>query len=125
MGDLKTDSGAGQQVTDRQLDRVCLAGLLAIGVLLPLIMEAIAGSLEVPRNDDWVYRRIAVDLAQTGVLAIHNISSIVVGHILILQPFIWVLGPGASAFTVAGIVFASAAVLSTYVLARQFLGPIR
>jgi Dolichyl-phosphate-mannose-protein mannosyltransferase len=113
------------RMTDWRSDRVLLAGLLSLGVVIPVALGYIAGSLEVPRNDDWVYRRIALELAQTGVLTLHNVTAMMVGHILAVQPLFWLSGLRLLAFSEAGIVYAVAAVLSTYVLARQFLAPRR
>ena len=88
-------------------------------------MGLVAGSLEIPRNDDWVYRRIAVEFAQTGVLALHSVTTMMVGQIVITQPFLWLLGPQPWAFVAAGVMFAIAAVVCSYVLARQFVPPLR
>ena len=114
-----------EQVAALRQDRVLLTGLLALGVGLPVVMGLVAGSLEIPRNDDWVYRRIALELAQTGVLALHSVTTMMVGQIVVAQPFLWLSGLQPWAFTAAGIVFATAAVVSSFVLARQFLPPVR
>src|SRR6266576_1401233 len=55
-----------------------LVGLLLLGVVLPVVVGAIAGSLEIPRNDDWSYRRIALELARTGRLAVIPVLLLVV-----------------------------------------------
>jgi hypothetical protein len=106
-------------------DRALISGLLGFGVALPVVMGFMAGSQEIPRLDDWVYRRIALELALTGVLSLHNVTTMMIGHVVLAQPFLWLSGLQPSAFVVAGIVFAVAAVLSSYVLARQFLAPER
>lgn len=101
-----------------------IAGLLVVGVLLPLVVSAVAGTLEIPRNDDWSYRRMSTELAKTGTLALDGISStFIVGQILIAQPLLWLSGAGPTAFTVAGVLFATAGMLGAYVLARRFLRP--
>jgi 4-amino-4-deoxy-L-arabinose transferase-like glycosyltransferase len=102
-----------------------LAGLLALGVALPAVVGFLAGTLELPRNDDWVYRRIALELAQTGVLALHGVTTMMFGQIVLTQPFLWLSGPQPWGFAAAGIVFAAAAVVCSYLLARQFLPPLR
>jgi 4-amino-4-deoxy-L-arabinose transferase-like glycosyltransferase len=114
-----------EQVAALPLDRVLLTGLLALGVGLPVVMGLVAGSLEIPRNDDWVYRRIALELAQTGVLAFHSVTTMMVGQIVVAQPFLWLSGLQPWGFAAAGVVFAIAAVVGSYVLARQFLPPLR
>jgi hypothetical protein len=114
-----------RRLADRELDRILLPSLVALGVGLPVIAGLLAGSLEIPRNDDWVYRRIALELAQRGVLALHGVTTMMVGQIVVAQPFLWLSGLQPWAFTAAGIVFAAAAVVSSFVLARQFLPPVR
>ncbi len=103
-------------------DGLAIAGLLLLGVALPLLIGLISGSIGVPRNDDWVYRRIALDYARTGVLVI-GVRTMTIGQVLVVQPLLWLSGLETWAFTATGIVFASTGVLSTYALARQFLRP--
>jgi hypothetical protein len=112
-------------VTARRWDSLLLAGLLALGAGLPLVMGLVAGSLEIPRNDDWVYRRIALELAHTGVLDLHGVTAMMAGQIVAAQPFLWLSGVQTWGFAVAGTTFAIAAVLFAYLLTRQFLSPQR
>jgi hypothetical protein len=112
-------------LTQLRSDRALAAGLLALGVGLPVVMGFIASSIGIPRNDDWVYRRIALELAQTGVLALHSVTTMMVGQIVVAQPFLWLSGLQPWGFTAAGIIFAAAAVFCAYILARQFLPPLR
>src|SRR6266576_2594720 len=101
-----------------------LVGLLLLGVVLPVVVGAIAGSLEIPRNDDWSYRRIALELARTGRLALDGASqTMIVGQIVVTQPFLWLSGLQPWGFTAAGIVFAVGAMVAAYVMARQVLPP--
>ena len=103
-----------------------MAGLLLLAVVLPLVVSALAGTLEIPRNDDWSYRRIAVELARTGRFALDGISeTMIVGQILFTQPFLWLSGLQPWAFTAAGVIFAYGGILSAYALARQMLSPRR
>jgi hypothetical protein len=124
-GGLGLRNRLGMLPADPQSDRALVAGLLALGVGLPLVMGFIAGSIDIPRNDDWVYRRIALELAQTGVLALHSVTTMMVGQIVVAQPFLWLSGLQPWGFTAAGIIFAAAAVLCAYILARQYLPPLR
>ncbi len=105
-------------------DTLALAGLLLLGVGLPILVGAIASTLDVPRNDDWAYRRIAVDLARTGVLVL-NVRTVIIGQILLTQPFLWLSGSQDWGFAVVGVLFAASCVVSAYALARQFLAPSR
>jgi hypothetical protein len=126
---LRGSAAVGRQlskpVTDRAMDWLLVSGLLTLGVALPVVTGLLAGSLGIPRNDDWVYRRIALELAQTGVLAFHGVTTMMVGQVLIAQPFLRLSGLQPSGFAAAGVMFAAAAVFSSYVLARLFLPPLR
>lgn len=103
-------------------EKSLIVGLLLVGVLLPLAVAALAGSLEIPRNDDWSYRHIALDLARTGRFALDGISeTMIIGQIVFVQPFLWVSGEQPWAFTAAGGVFAVGATLGAFALARQVL----
>ncbi len=81
-----------------------------------------AGSLEIPRNDDWSYRRIALELARSGRLTLDGASqTMIVGQILFVQPFLWLSALEPWAFGAAGIIFAIGAMVSAYVMVRQVL----
>ncbi len=111
--------------TARGWDALLIAGLLLLGVAIPYVTGVIAGSLEIPRNDDWAYRRIALELAGTGVISLHGVTTMIIGQILIAQPLLWLSGLHPWAFTAAGVLFATGGVIGAYVLARQFLAPLR
>ena len=108
----------------RRKDAVAILALLALGVGLPMVLGAIAGSLDVPRNDDWAYRRLALDFATTGKLQL-SVTTIILGQVVVVQPLLMLSGLQPWAFTVAGVIFGSGAVLGVYVLGRQFLAPPR
>ena len=99
-----------------------MAALVLVAVVLPLVVGALAGALEIPRNDDWSYRRIAIDMARTGRLVLDGICApIIIGQTLFTQPFLWLSGLQPWAFTVVGVIFAVGGILSAYALARQLL----
>jgi hypothetical protein len=103
-----------------------IVGLLAAGVFLPLLTGALAGSLDVPRNDDWSYRRIATTLATTGKLEMDGAAeTMLLGQILVTQPLLSLSNGASWAFTVAGVIFSAGAVVGAYVMARQILSPTR
>ena len=107
---------------DARFELWLLVGLLLLGVVLPFVVGLAAGSLEIPRNDDWSFRRIALDLARTGQLTLGGASQMmIVGQILLTQPVLWLSGLQPWAFTVAGVVFGGGAMISAYVMARQIL----
>jgi hypothetical protein len=98
-----------------------IAGLLALGVGIPVLAGLIGGTLQIPRLDDWVYRRVALELNDSGVLDLHNVTTMMIGQVFVAQPYLWLAGSGPWAFAAAGITFAALAVLSCYFLGRQFL----
>ncbi len=101
-----------------------IASLLLLAVAVPLIVGAIAGSLEIPRNDDWSYRRIATELAGTGRLALDGASqTMILGQIFLAVPFLWLSNLQPWAFTLLGSIFAIAGIASAYVVARRLLSP--
>jgi len=103
-------------------DVVILIGLLALGMLLPLLASAVAGSIDIPRNDDWSYRRIAVEFARSGRLVLDGAAqTMLIGQMAIVRPLLWLSGSQPWAFALAGALFASAAIGSAYVLARQLV----
>src|SRR5258706_7167076 len=103
-----------------------IVGLVLAGAVLPLVISAIAGSLEVPRNDDWSYRRIATALASTGRLELDGAAeTMLIGHVAITQPLLWLSAGHAWSFTIAGLLFAVGGVVGAYALARQILPPTR
>ena len=96
--------------------------LLAIGVLLPIVIGMIAGSLTVPRNDDPAYRRVALELYSTGRLTFNGWSEMtLIGQIAFAQPFLWLSGGSAWAFTASTSVLAAGGILCGYALARFVL----
>ena len=109
-----------------RVDVWIVVGLIAAGAILPLVTSAVAGTLEIPRNDDWSYRRIAVALASTGRLEMDGAAeTMLVGQVVLTQPLLWLSDGDAWAFTVAGFGFAIGAIVGAYVLARQILPPAR
>jgi hypothetical protein len=118
--------GWGHRFRITVADAFLVICLLVIGVALPTMVSAVAGSLEIPRNDDWSYRKLAIDLAQTGQFRLDGAAStMLIGQLLLVQPFLWLAGLQPSGFAAAGVVFAAAAVVATFAMARQILSPGR
>jgi hypothetical protein len=103
-------------------DAAAVATLLLLGVVLPLAIGVAAGSLEVARNDDGAYRRVALEFAQTGRLSFDS-RAMLFGQVVVTQPLLWLFGQPAG-FVAAGVLFAAGAVLSAYTLARQLLSSV-
>lgn len=113
------------RVTTRRMDVLAIASLLGLGVAIPLVVSIVTGIADAPRNDDWVYRRLATDLAATGVLSLRGVTTMLVGQLIVAQPFLWLFGIQPIAFAVAGACFATGAVGASYWLARLFVSPLR
>jgi hypothetical protein len=107
-----------------RIDARFILALVVLAAILPLITSAIAGTLEIPRNDDWSYRRIATTLASTGRLELDGAAeTMLLGQIAITQPLLWLSGGDPWAFAVAGLLFAVGGIVGAYALARQVLPP--
>jgi 4-amino-4-deoxy-L-arabinose transferase-like glycosyltransferase len=99
-----------------------LGALLIAAVLLPILVGMVAGTLDIPRNDDWSYRGIATRLFTTGRLELDGAAeTAVLGQVLLTQPLLWLSGGTWWAFLVAGVLFGTLAVVGGYLLVRRFL----
>jgi Dolichyl-phosphate-mannose-protein mannosyltransferase len=102
-----------------------LAGLLAIAVVLPTVIGAISSSLDIPRNDDWTYRRIALTLFETGRLELGSDAKTIVGQIVVAQPFLWLSGGATWGLTTVGVLSAVISIVAGYLLVRRLATPGR
>jgi hypothetical protein len=69
---------------------VLVGGLIVLGTLLPLILGGASGALDLPRNDDWSFRRTALELWRTGHLTFDTVAApILIGQVLLVQPLLW------------------------------------
>jgi 4-amino-4-deoxy-L-arabinose transferase-like glycosyltransferase len=110
----------------RGADWWAVAGLIGLGVILPVTLSAAAGSLSIPHNDDAAYRRIALHLFETGRLQLNGWGSMsLIGQLAFVQPFLWVTGAAAWAFSAATIALAMVAIVAAYALARLLVPPKR
>jgi hypothetical protein len=101
---------------------IAIGALLLVGVALPLFVSLAAGAWDIPRNDDWAYRRIALDMARTGRFALDGITeTMIVGQILISEPLVWIANQQPWGFAVAGALFAAAGVVGAFAVARSLL----
>ncbi len=106
----------------QRFDWLALGLLVALGTGLPLVVAIWSGSLGIPFNDDWAYRRIAETFLHThhlisvgwGVLTLY-------GQILTIQPLLILTGNSGWAFGIYGSICGAASLISTYCLARRFL----
>lgn len=101
---------------------LAVAALVAVGVGVPMVLGALSGALFIPRNDDPAYRRIALDLYATGRLELNGWSQMtLIGQILFVQPFLWLSGGAAWAFTASTAVLAATGIVAGYSLVRRVL----
>ena len=103
-------------------DAVALAGLGLVAVGIPLWMSAAAGGIGFPSNDDWVYVRGALSLFRTGAIDLPGHTAATVGQLALVQPLLWLTGGAMWVFTAFGLAMGLIAVVSTYLLARRFVG---
>ena len=103
-------------------DLAAILALLAVAVVVPTAVALAAGAIDIPRNDDWSYRGIALHLYQTGRLELDgNVASTLVGQILFAQPFLWLTGGATWALTVVGLLAAVVAIVAGYLLVRRLV----
>jgi len=107
-------------------DVLLLGTLLFLGALVPIVLGSAAGSLDIPRNDDWSFRRIALDLYRTGHIQFDSVAEpILLGQLLLVQPLLWLTKGSSSAFALAGMTLAVLSTVTVYGLARLLLTPAR
>jgi hypothetical protein len=107
-------------------DTRLLGGLIALGVLLPTAIALISNSFDIARNDDGSYRRLALHLFTTGRLELDGVPAMMlIGQLLIVQPFLWLTGGQTWALSLAGVAFATLAVAAVYLVVRRVLPPNR
>ena len=103
-------------------DAFALATLVVAGVGIPLGLAVAAGTIGIPSNDDWVYMRGADSLFRTGSINMPGHTAASIGQLVMVQPLLWLSGGRPWSFTAFGLVMASIGVVSTYLLARRFVG---
>lgn len=90
--------------------------------MLPVLVGLASGSLDIPRNDDWTFRHIALVLYQTGRFQLNGFEAMtLLGQILLAQPFLWLSRGETWGLSVAGITFATLAIVFGYLLVRRLL----
>lgn len=87
-------------------------------------MAAATGALDISRNDDWVYYRVAFATAEDGGFAPDPYTrAMLVGHIALARPVMAVFGPSMVALQLVVSVLSALALWCTYLLLRGFLRP--
>ncbi len=104
-------------------DRRALAAILALAVVVPLMLGAMSGALDVAHNDDFNYRRVALGLYSDGRIELTSWTVMsLVGQLLAVQPLLWLSGGAPWAFAAMTVGFAAVAVVAGYSLVRRVIG---
>ena len=114
--------GSGQEPLTRA-DVGIMAGLVLVGVALPIGLALWSHAFAIARYDDWAYRRVLLEFVRTGHIALVGWGAMtLVGQILWAAPFVLVLGanPWVPGVTVA--VASTIGLGSAYWLARSVVG---
>ncbi len=115
-----TTASVPEHLGRRDAVSIAWLGLVAVGV--PLWMSAAAGGIGFPSNDDWVYMRGALSLFRTGAIDLPGHTAATVGQLALVQPLLWLTGGAMWVFMAFGLAMGLIAVVSTYLLARRFVG---
>ena len=102
-------------------DIFALGTLVLAAAVIPLSLATAAGAIGLPSNDDWVYTRAALNLYDTGSVEMVGHTTAFIGQLALVQPFLWLSRGDPWAFTAFGLVMASIAIASTYLLARRYV----
>ena len=107
-------------------DAGILAGLVVLGVAVPIALAVWSHAFAIARYDDWAYRRVLMEFVRTGHISLVGWGAMtLVGQILWAAPFVVVLGayPWVPGVTVA--VASTIGLASAYWLARSVVGRAR
>jgi hypothetical protein len=100
--------------------------IVALAVGLPLWSAFASGAIDVPKNDDWAFSRIAIDFARTGEFRLVGWGVMaMVGHILWAQPWIALFGEELRVLHLVNAATSAAGLGLTFAFARCYLRPAR
>lgn len=103
-----------------------LVAIVAVAVGLPLWSAFATGAIDVPKNDDWAFSRIAIDFARTGEFRLVGWGVMaMVGHILWAQPWIALFGEDLRVLHLVNAATSAAGLGLTFAFARCYLRPAR
>jgi len=104
-------------------DWLAIAAIVAVAVGVPAVLGIASGSLDIPHNDDFDYRQIALNLWSTGRLEMRGWGVMsLIGQILFIQPFLWLSGGAPWAFAAATASLTIAGLVGAFLLLRRVLG---
>jgi hypothetical protein len=107
---IETDAARDERAEDvtPALDRPgvapasALALLAAVGVVIPVVISAKYGALDIPRADGWSYLHTLFHWRRTGAWDFNNwVSMTLVGQVLLATPVLWVFGYSVLAVHIA------------------------
>jgi hypothetical protein len=99
-----------------------LVGMLP--VLLALVGVALAGSLNIPHNDDWSYVKTARILAETGNLEMQGwVANSLVGQVLLAFPVLRVFGSNVAVLNTTIALVSLVGLGAAYSVFRRFVTP--
>jgi len=109
-------------VTLARRDWLVLAGIIGLAVGVPWVLGVMSGALDIPHNDDFDYRQVALTLWSTGTLEMRGFSVMsLIGQVLFVQPFLWLSGGAPWAFAAATASLTIGGLASAYLLIRRAL----
>ena len=89
-------------------------------MILPAALAWVAGSILLPHNDDFGYRRVVQTLYQTGRLELVGWSNMtLIGQVFFALPFMWLLQGSPWAFAASTLILTAIGVIAGYDLARR------
>ena len=105
-----------------RLDLVAAGGIVLLAVAVPAALAATAGALDIPHNDDFDYRRIALTLWADGRLELRGYSAMaLLGQVVAIQPFLWLSSGAPWAFAASTALFAIAGLAAAFAAFRRAL----
>jgi hypothetical protein len=100
--------------------------VLACAVGLPTWSAFATGAIDIPKNDDWAFSRIAFDLYETGQFRLVGWGVMaLVGHVLWAQPWIALFGERLEVLHLANGAMSGLGLLGLYAFARHYMRPAR
>ena len=109
-----------------RVDWLALGAIVLFAVGLPAVLAGTGGALDIPHNDDFDYRRVALTLFGDGRLEMRGFSVMaLIGQVLAVQPLLWLSGGAPWAFAATTAAFSVLGLAAAYVVVRRVLGPAR
>ncbi|GAA2490391.1 ArnT family glycosyltransferase [Terrabacter carboxydivorans] len=115
----------GRALGDTTLSRKELLTVAACALAAAVVYTSLAawhGALGASRSDDWVYYRSAYAFARDGAFSADPwADTMLVGHVALAQPVIWLFGPSITYLQLMVAILGSLALLGTYWITRSYL----